>query len=208
MLELTAQKRAPKELIKEGCIPAVFYGAKTPATSIFISVKDFQKVFLQSGEMATIALTTEAGVKNVLVQAIQRHPVKDNIIHVDFYVVEKGQKVHVAIPILFVGEAPVSKIGGNVVKVTYELMVEGESQNLPHDITVDLSVLTGLDSVVLVKDITLPKGVELYHVEANDVIASVTAQNELEMDEIAPVDLSTIEVEKKGKKEEEEVPAE
>ena len=106
MLELITAPRAPKELKKEGFIPAVFYGAKTPSTPVFIPFIEFKKVFTQSGEMATIALKTEAGIKNVLVQAVQRDPVKSTITHVDFYVVEKGQKVHVAIPLNFIGEAP------------------------------------------------------------------------------------------------------
>lgn len=207
MLELTAMARAPKELKKEGFIPAVFYGAKTPATSVFIPIIDFLKVFGESGEMSTISLKTEGGVKNVLVQDLQRNPVKSNIIHVDFYVVEKGQKVHVAIPLNFIGEAPATKTGGVLVKAYHELMVEGESQNLPHTIDVDVSSLVSSTSVITVKDITLPKGVELYHVNLEDTLASIAAQSEENLDEVAEVDLSTIEVEKKGKKEEEEIPA-
>jgi large subunit ribosomal protein L25 len=209
MLELIAAPRAPKELKKEGFIPAVFYGAKTVSTPIFISVIDFLKVFGQSGEMSTISLKTEAGIKNVLVQAIQRNPVKSNITHVDFYVVEKGQKVHVAIPLNFVGEAPATKTGGVLVKVAHELMVEGESQNLPHTIDIDLGMLTTASSVITVKDITLPKGAMFYHVNEDDVLASISAQSEENLDEVVEVDLSAIEVMKKGKKEDAaEVPAE
>ncbi len=207
MLELIAAPRASKELKKEGFIPAVFYGAKTASTPIFISIADFLKVFGQSGEMSTISLKTEAGLKNVLVQALQRNPVKSNIIHVDFYVVEKGQKVHVAIPLNFIGEAPATKTGGVLVKVAHELMVEGESHNLPHTIDIDLGILTTSSSVITVKDIVLPKGAMFYHVNEDDVLASISAQSEENLDEVAEVDLSTIEVEKKGKKEEEEIPA-
>ena len=206
MLELTTLPRAAKELQKEGFIPAVFYGAKTPSTPIFIPFIEFKKVFIQSGEMSTIALKTEAGVKNVLVQDLQRDPVKNTIRHVDFYVVEKGQKVHVAIPLNFVGEAPATKTGGVLIKVAYEIMVEGESQNLPHTIDVDVSTLVSSASVITAKDLSLPKGVELYHVNEDDVLASISAQSEENLDEVVEVDLSAIEVEKKGKKEEEVIP--
>jgi large subunit ribosomal protein L25 len=206
MLELITAPRAPKELKKEGFIPAVFYGAKTPSTPVFIPFIEFKKVFSQSGEMATIALKTEAGVKNVLVQEVQRNPVKNTITHVDFYVVEKGQKVHVAIPLNFVGEAPATKTGGVLVKVAHEIMVEGESQNLPHTIDVDVSVLVSSASVITAKDLSLPKGVVLYHVNEDDVLASISAQSEENLDEVKEVDLSAIEVEKKGKKEEEVIP--
>ena len=208
MLELTTTPRAPKELKKEGFIPAVFYGAKTASTPVFIPLIEFKKVFSQSGEMSTIALKTEAGVKNVLVQDLQRDPVKNTIRHVDFYVVEKGQKVHVAIPLNFIGESPATKTGGILVKALHEIMVEGESHNLPHTIDIDLSILTTSASVITVKDITLPKGVVLYHVNEEDVIAAISAQSEENLDEVVEVDLSAIEVEKKGKKEEVEIPAE
>ncbi len=207
MLELIAAPRAPKELKKDGFIPAVFYGAKTPSTSIFISSADFLKVFGQSGEMSTISLKTEAGVKNVLVQDIQRDPVKSYVTHVDFYVVEKGQKVHVAIPLNFIGEAPATKTGGVLVKVAHELMVEGESHNLPHTIDIDVSSLITSTSVITVKDITLPKGAAFYHVSDDEVLASISAQSEENLDEVVEVDLSAIEVMKKGKKEEEAEPA-
>jgi large subunit ribosomal protein L25 len=206
MLELITAPRAPKELKKEGFIPAVFYGAKTPSTPVFIPFIEFKKVFTQSGEMATIALKTEGGVKNVLVQDLKRDPVKNTVTHVDFYVVEKGQKVHVAIPLNFIGESPATKTGGVLVKVAYEIMVEGESQNLPHTIDVDVSVLVSSTSIITAKDLSLPKGVVLYHVNEYDVLASVSAQSEENLDEVKEVDLSAIEVEKKGKKEEEVIP--
>lgn len=208
MLELTALARASKELKKEGYIPAVFYGRKTASTPVFISLSEFQKVFSQSGEMSTISLKTEAGVKDVLVHDMQRDPVKSGITHVDFYVVEKGQKVHVAIPLTFIGEAPAAKSGGNLTKALHEIMVEGESQNLPHNIDVDVTGLTTFTSVLLVKDIALPKGVELYHMTGDEVVAAIEAQTDAVLEEAPVLDLSSIEVEKKGKKEEEEIPAE
>jgi hypothetical protein len=87
-----------------------------------------------------------------------------------------------------------------------ELSVEGDPSIIPHDFTVDLSALVDSKSVIHVSDIKLPKGVELYHISGTDVIASISAAEEL--GEIAAVDLSAIEVEKKGKKEEEAAPAE
>lgn len=208
MLELTAHPRALKEAKKEGFIPAVFYGRKTVSTPVSISLAEFKKVFTQSGEMSTIALSTADGVKNVLVHDMQRDPVKSNIVHVDFYVVEKGQKVHVSIPLNFIGEAPAAKTGGILTKVAHEIMVEGESQNLPHAFDVDVSSLVSSTSVITVKDIVLPKGVELYHMNEDDVLAAITALGEEIPDEIVAVDFSAIEVEKKGKKEEEVIPTE
>lgn len=140
-----------------------------------------------------------------MIQDVQYHPVKSHVIHADFLVIEKGQKVHVKTPIEFTGESAAVKAGGVLVKVMHELSIEGEPTAIPHEFIVDLSALTDNDSVIHVSDIKLPAGVELYHINPEDVIASISvAQEEVE---IAPVDLSAIEVEKKGKKEDEEAPA-
>jgi len=143
-----------------------------------------------------------------MIQDVQLDPVRSNPIHVDFYVLEKGQKVHVKTPIVFVGESQAVKEGGVFVKVMHELSVEGEPSKLPHEFSVDISALVAKDSVIHVKDLILPNGVELYHVNGEDVVASISEARE-EVIEEAPVatDLSAIEVEAKGKKEEGEAEA-
>ena len=201
-MTLATSPRVAKELKKDGSIPAVFYGAQTKSTPIFINTIEFAKVFEHAGESTAITLNTETGKLNALVHDVQFDPVKNNPTHVDFYVIEKGQKVHVKVPVEFIGEAPAVKTGGVLVKVMHELSVEGETMNIPHEITIDVSALVANDSVITVADVKLPKGVELYHVEPTEVIASISAQKEEEVEAPVATDLSAIEVEKKGKKEE------
>ena len=209
VLSITTAPRVAKETKKEGFIPAVYYGSHMKSTPIFINAIEFSKVYSQAGESSTLTLVTEHGNENALVQDVQYDPVKNTYRHVDFYVLEKGQKVDVEIPIVFTGESLAVKEGGILVKVMYELGVQGDPTALPHEFTVDISSLKTPADVIKVSDIALPKGVELYHVNPNDIIASIAiAQDEPE--ETAPVaDLSAIEVEKKGKTEEgeEEAPA-
>lgn len=209
-MQITTSARAPKETVKEGYIPAVYYGAQQPSTPVFIDAIEFKKVLADAGESSSIVLVTEHGNENAMIQDVQVHPVKGNTVHVDFYVLEKGQKVHVKTPIVFTGESQAVKEGGVLVKVMHELSVEGDPSKLPHEFSVDISSLVSLDSVIHVGDIKLPANVELYHVSPEDVVASVSeAKEEVEA---APTeaDLSAIEVEAKGKKEEEtaETPAE
>ena len=200
-MQITTAPRAPKETKKEGFIPAVYYGAHQASTPIFVNAIEFSKVLKDSGESNSIVLVTEHGNETAMIQDVQVNPVKGMPIHADFYVLEKGQKVHVKTPIEFVGESAAVKDGGVLVKVMYELSVEGDPTKLPHEFTVDISALTTSSSVIKAGDIKLPSGVELYHMNADDIIASISAAEEL--GEIATVDLSAIEVEKKGKKEEE-----
>lgn len=199
-MQITTSARAPKETKKDGYIPAVYYGAHQASTSIFVDMIEFTKVLSSAGESSSVTLKTEHGNETAMIQDVQIHPVKGNVIHIDFYVLEKGQKVHVKTPIVFVGESSAVKAGGVLVKVMQELSVEGDSALLPQEFTVDLSALATSKDVIIAGDIKLPKGVDLYHISATDVIASISSAEEL--GEIATVDLSAIEVEKKGKKEE------
>ena len=206
-MSLTALPRVPKETKRDGFIPAVYYGSQTASTPIFISSVEFGKVLATAGESSSISLVTPQGTENAMIQDVQMDPVKHLPIHVDFYIVEKGQKVHVKTPIEFVGESQAVKEGAVLVKVMHELSVEGEPSKLPQQFTVDISALATLESVIKVGDIKLPSGVELYHVTPEDVVASVTTAKE-ETETPVEADLSTIEVEEKGKKEEVEPTAE
>lgn len=206
-MTLGTTPRAPKETKKEGFMPAVYYGAQMSSTPIFINAIDFKKVLSTAGESSSIVLATEHGNENAMIQDVQFDPVKNTPIHADFYIIEKGQKVHVKTPIEFVGESQAVKEGAVLVKVMHELPVEGEPSKLPQQFEVDLSLLATLESVIKVADIKLPSGVELYHATPEDVIASVTAAKEEVEEAPAEADLSSIEVEAKGKKEEEEAPA-
>ncbi len=202
-LQLNANKRVIGEKMA-GMMPAVMYGKHAGSTPIFLNSIAFLKIYKEAGESNVISLDVEGKKENVLIHDIQFDPVKSHIIHADFYVIEKGQKVHVNIPLQFVGESfAVKNLGANLIKVLYEVSVSADASALPSHIEVDITALTDLNSNILVKDLVLGKGVELYHMNESDVVASVIAQVEEDLSAPAVVDMNAIEVEKKGKKEEE-----
>ena len=90
-----------------------------------------------------------------------------------------------------------------MVKVLHEIEIEALPKDLPHNLIVDISKLETLDDVILVSDIKLPSGVVAI-TNSTEVAASIVEQVEEKEEEVVPVDLSDIEVEKKGKKDEEE----
>ncbi len=207
MLSLKSQARdnkmKPAFLRKQGLIPAVFYGPKAKTTSITILQKDFRKIWREAGESSIVMLETPAGKVSTLIHDVQFDPVKSDPIHADFYVIEEGKEVEVHVPIEFIGVAPAAKeLGAMLIKVLHELNIKAMPKDLPHNLTVDVSPLVALDSQILVKEINLPKGVTAI-THGDDVVISVAAARKAEEEEVVPVDLSTIEVEKKGKKEEE-----
>lgn len=187
---------------KAGNLPAVFYGKKEASTAISISNKDFLKIWKEAGESSVVILETPKGVKESLIQDVDIDPVSGNPRHADFYVFEAGHKVEVELPLEFIGvSTAVKDMGGTLVKVLHELSIIAMPKDLPHNIKIDISVLTNFENQIQAKDIKLPAGVEL-NVTPDEVIALVSAPREEKEEEVVPVDLSQIEVEKKGKDEE------
>jgi large subunit ribosomal protein L25 len=202
MFKLKVEKRDLKEplksLRKSGQVPAVFYGPKDPSTSIKINLVDFKKAWKTAGESTVVSLEGDGIDADVLIHSVDLDPVTDVPIHADFYAIEKGKKLSVDVPLEFIGVSPAVKdLGAVMIKVLHEVEIEALPKDLPHTLEVDIAGLVNFDSVLTAADIKLPSGVML-KIKPEEVIASVYEPKE-EVVEAAPVDLSTIEVEKKGK---------
>ena len=198
-------KVAVSDIRAENKIPAVVYGPKFVNTSISINYQDFVRLYNKHGETTLISLDIDGKSTNVLIHDIDLNPVSNKVQHVDFYAPEAGKKVHANVPVNFIGESAAVKAGANLVKVLHDIEVEALPENLPHSIDADISIMTTIDISVHVKDLKFPSGVTCA-LDPEDVVAStVEVKEEVE---VAPVDLTKIEVEKKGKKEEEAESAE
>lgn len=211
MFKLTAKNRDIKQdlsdMRKAGELPAVFYGVNKKTTSISVSKIEFKKVWHAAGESSAVKITTPDGDVDALIHDVQVDPITDEPIHVDFLVIDMNKKITVNVPLEFTGVSEAVKSGaGTLVKVAHEVEVEALPKDLPHNLVVDISKLATLHDQVLVSDLKAPAGVTIL-TEADEVVASIAEQKE-EVEEAAPVDLAAIEVEKKGKKEEEVIPAE
>ena len=208
MLSLTAEKRVSTDKLdairKAGKIPAVFYGPKESSTSITLNAKEFTKVWKKAGESSVIILKDASGAEHeTLIHEVDIHPLTGDVRHADFYVIEKGKKVEVSVPLVFSGVSPAVKDkAGILVKVHREIEIEAAPRDLPHDLTVDISKLVELTDVIKAKDLVLPKGVEL-KINPEEVIASIAEAKEETEEAPTAIDMSAIEVEKKGKEEKE-----
>lgn len=192
-----------KSLRKEGGMPAIVYGPKQTAVAISVPARDFDKVLKSAGESSVIELSGLGEPMQVLIHEVDRDPITNAPRHADFYAIEKGAKVEVAVPLVYVGESLAVKEGANLVKVMHEVEIEAAPADLPHDIQVDISTLEKVGDQIHVSDLKIPAGVTL-KVDADEVVALI---QEVEVEEEAPavaLDMSAIEVEKKGKDEEAE----
>ncbi len=206
MITLSATKREggnPADLRTQDQIPAVYYGMGKEAVAITVPLKEFSKVWKEAGE--TTAITLDVGGEKVttLIHDMQHDPISNKTTHVDFLVIDMKKEIEVAVPIEFTGLAEAEKGNiGTLVKVLHEVQVRALPNDLPHSFEVDVTPLGALDAQIHVKDMALPKGVTMI-TDGEEVVALIAAFKE-EVEEVsAPIDLDAIEVEKKGKKEDE-----
>lgn len=207
MLTLEAQKRdifgkKLKEARQEGELPVVVYGHNEKGSSFFVKAADFKKVWRQAGESGIVGLETPDGKKEVLIHEVAFHPLTEEPLHVDFYAVDTTKVTRIKVPLVFEGVAPaVKNLGGILVKVMHEIEVEALPRDLPREIKVDLSPLAAFGSLIKIADLKLPAGVKAVG-NSEEIMVSVAEPKEEEVVE-APIDISAVEVEKKGKVEEE-----
>ncbi|OHB15837.1 MAG: hypothetical protein A2431_01080 [Candidatus Zambryskibacteria bacterium RIFOXYC1_FULL_39_10] len=207
-IEIKAEKRERlgklKSLRNEGLMPAVCYGHKKEALPIQIKKSDFIKAWKNAGESTVIKLSIPGGDLDVLIHDVDYDLITGEPRHADFYIFEKGHKVEIDVPIEFIGVSPAVKdLAGVLMKIMHEIKIEAEPANLPHQIDVDISSITELEGQILAKDLILPKGVTLVE-NPEEVVVTVATPKAEKVEEVeVSADLSQIEVEKKGKKEEE-----
>lgn len=200
---LTANKRegSPAALRAAELVPAVYYGAGKDAVSISVPLKEFNKVYKEAGESTAIELKIGGEKINALIQDIQRDPLTGVATHIDFLTIDMNKEIEVNVPIEFTGLAEAEKNGlGTLVKVMHEVAIKALPANLPHALTVDVTSLATLEDQFKVKDIALPQGVVMVSPE-EEVVALVAAFVEEKEETSTPIDLESIEVEKKGKEE-------
>ena len=189
--ELKAQARegvgkgAARELRRQGLVPAVIYGDKKPPVTISIAYKDAMKYIYAGGFLSHVITLDVDGTKHsVIPRDYQLDPVKDFALHVDFLRIGKGSKLNVQVHVNFINEeaSPGIKRGGtlNIVHHTLDLTVDAD--NIPEEITVDL---TGLDigDTIHLSSIKLPAGVTDHSHEEDVTIATIVAPSALKSSE-------------------------
>lgn len=186
---ITAQTRDSRigELRRAGNIPAVLYGHGIEPKSVSVEIREFMKLLPKAGYTTIVNVKLDdATVHPVFIRAVQFHPVKSTVVHIDFYQVRMDEKVTANVPLKFVGESPaVKEMAGTLVRSMDELEVEALPSDLPHELEVDISALKDFDTQLHVSNIILPKGVVAL-AEADEVIALVQPpRSEAEMDSLS-----------------------
>ena len=209
-IELEAKPRTVlgakvRTLRNSGYIPAVLYGKGQEALNLQVPIKDFAKTLKEAGESTLVYVNVGGQSYPTIIHDVAKDPVKDDIIHADFYKVSLTEKIKTKVPVVFVGESPAVKdLAGIFVRNVNELEVEALPQNLPYEISIDISSLKNFGDQIMVKDINLGSDVHI-EVDADAIIATVQepkSQEELEAELAGPTtSVEDVEVIKKEKEE-------
>ena len=156
----TIGSRSSGRLRGEGQIPAVVYGHGIDPISVSVDRKALRAALhTDAGHNALINLETGSGSHLTIVKDLQRHPVRNEVVHVDFLVVNRDEVVTIDTPIVLQGESEAVKAAnGTIDQQLFTLSVNAKPADIPNDITVDVS---GMDigDAIRVGDLQLPAGV-------------------------------------------------
>jgi large subunit ribosomal protein L25 len=182
-IEISARKRetqgtgATRRLRRKGLVPGIVYGGGKDALTIELDHKALYLNLRNERFHASILTLDVAGAKEqVLLRAVNMHPYRPQVEHVDFQRVLKDRKLHMKVPLHFANaeKSPgVKDQGGVVSHVINELDISCFPDDLPEFIEVDLGNLS-VGNSIHARDLKLPKGVELaLKKDENPVVATV-----------------------------------
>ena len=165
MAQMVSLAASPREQTGKGAarqarfakkVPAVIYGHGRPAQSLMVDALLLEQAL--SGvepESTLIELTVDGKKTRALIREIQRHPIRPDIIHVDFYEIHSGEKITLKVPVHLVGTADGVRNGGGVLdQVTREVEIEVLPEHIPDRVELEVTALKIGDSLH-VRDLTI-----------------------------------------------------
>jgi len=160
---LTAEPRSDRgsgaagRLRREGRLPAIVYGLGGDTASVTVPTHDLDLI-LTHGVNTLITLRLDGDDQLAMARQVQRHPVRGDLVHVDFIRVRTDVAITAEVALHLVGEAEGTKSGGVVDQQLFSLHIEAMPQNIPTGIELDISALE-IGDHLRVSDLSLPPGV-------------------------------------------------
>ena len=213
-------KNAARRLRRRGLVPGIVYGGKAGNLAVAVDPKALQRVLRSEAGRNTILKLDIAdhGPTNAILKNWQVDPVKESFLHADFYRIAMDVAIRVTVPIHVVGEARGVKVDAGILElVIREIEVECLPGDIPERIDVDVTDL-GINQSLRVSDVPAPPKVKVLQAVDQVVVHVISVKEEeapvaaaapvAEGEAAAAAPTAEPEVIKKGKKEEEEAPAE
>ena len=157
-------KKATKEVRKNGLVPCVMYGEKRDenglpvATHFVVNEKEINKIYF-TPHVYLVNINIDGVEHKAIVKEVQCHPVKDNVLHVDFYEVVANRPIVVGVPIAPKGLAEGVRAGGKLMAMIRKINVKATYDLIPEKLDIDVTNL-GLGKSIKVGDLSF-EGLEL-----------------------------------------------
>jgi large subunit ribosomal protein L25 len=184
-------KGAARQVRFQKKVPAVIYGHGRTSQALEVDAQALEKALTGIEPASTIIELTLDGKKTrTLIREIQRHPVRPDIIHVDFYEIRADEKVTLRVPVHLVGTPDgVRNAGGVLDQVTREVEIEVMPEHIPNRVELDVTTLT-IGRSLHVRDLQVPNATIL--TQADLTIATVVPPRAEEV--VAPAAETGVEV--------------
>ena len=172
-------------LRRDGKIPAILYGPKTEPIKLAIDRLELEPIF-KSGAVAQKLLKLEIdgvdSVRRVMIKEMQKHPVSRTVLHLDLYEVSMDQKIKVMVPVVTTGKSAGVEVGGTLQIIRRELEVFCLPNQIPENITIDITDLEIGDSFH-VEELPLDEDVEI-PADVNFTILTILSPTAEEEEEV------------------------
>ncbi|MHA1558418.1 MAG: 50S ribosomal protein L25/general stress protein Ctc [Alphaproteobacteria bacterium] len=202
---LSAEERDNKVtarfLRKSGFTPGVVYGKNEGTQMISLNSKEFCGLCNSVSFFNKVYTLSINGKKRLAIpREVQRHPVTDNVVHVDFQYVAKNSKIRVFIPLIVVNsdKSPGVKRGGIVNVIVHSVEIITAVSDIPEIIEINLTGLE-LNQSIYLENIALPKGVSVFKPERYAILATVVPPKGFSEDKQGSTEESTGEESKEDK---------
>jgi large subunit ribosomal protein L25 len=166
--------RTARRLRRSGAVPGVIYGGDGEPSHFSVDARILRNTLAHSG--AILDISVDGGTSSpVLVKDLQRHPVRGDIMHVDFIRVNMNETIQTTVVLELVGadDAPGVNEGGVLSQETREVNIEALPGDIPDTITHDVSSMQINDTLTL-SAVTVPAGITLLDDLEETVIATIT----------------------------------
>ena len=151
-----------KALRRAGITPIHVYGRSAESLSLQADTHALARALGAVGQTSPLTVKADGQEHFVMAQRVQRHPVTERLLHVDFIRVSRTERVQAVVPLHFEGESLGARAdGASLSEDLREITVEALPTDLPNALAVDLSALETPDSAILAGDLPLPAGVTL-----------------------------------------------
>lgn len=174
-----------KKIRSDGKIPAIFYGRGIEPLPLSVDARTLKTIIHgEAGTNVILKLDIEGKGKGetAIIKEIQRHPIEDFFLHIDFLKIAMDEKIQAKVPVNLIGESMGVKEGGVLQHGLWEIEVEAFPKDLPDSIEVDVAELQIGDSV-RVTDLTVSVDVSVL-TESEETVASVVPPTELKEEEL------------------------